>query len=522
MTEPHPDHAAGAKGLKANQIGFTEGLSIGLDATAPAYSIAAVLGSMVVIAGAQAPAVLWLSFVPMFLIAGAFLYMNRADTDCGTTFSWVTRAMGPWLGWMGGWAVFTTGVLVIGSLADVAARYTFVMVGADDLAANRPLVVAVAVVIVIAMTWLCVIGTEASARLQVWLVFAQVGALLFFVIVGMVRLVLGNLPDGSVTPQFDWFSPAGLESNQLIAGLLVGVFIYWGWESAVNLSEESTDGDTAPGRAGLWSTIVLLVTYLGVGVVTIAAGGVDFVTGYADDDALFGAIGDLVLGPLSFVLLLSIITSGVASTQTTILPASRVSLSMASAGAFPAAFARVDPRYGTPAFATWFIGSAAILWYVGASAISDNFLFDSISALSLLIAFYYALTGLACVIYWRTRLLTSVRAFFLIGVGPLVGSFTLFYLLIRSVQDLADPDASYSGSAVFGVGLPLAISLGFLMLGLVLMLVWRFTVGAEFFTRRGFENVADEVALAALGPTRPGAGSEVAPPEPTDPGAPKR
>lgn len=72
MTEPVPtpaaapepaDAPAGSKGLKANAIGFTEGLSIGLDATAPAYSIAAVLGSIVVIAGTQAPAVLWLSFV---------------------------------------------------------------------------------------------------------------------------------------------------------------------------------------------------------------------------------------------------------------------------------------------------------------------------------------------------------------------------------------------------------------------------------------------------------------------------
>ncbi len=495
----------GSKGLKANAIGFWEGLSIGLDATAPAYSIAAVLGSIVVIAGVAAPAVLWVSFVPMFLIAGAFLYMNRADTDCGTTFSWVTRAMGPWIGWMGGWAVFTTGVLVIGSLADVAAKYLFVMVGADDLAANRVVVVSVAVAIVLLMTWLCVVGTEASARFQVWLVFAQVGALLFFVGVAVVRLAMGNLPDGSVSPSIDWLSPFDLTSDQLTGGLLLGVFIYWGWESAVNLSEESSDGDVAPGRAGLWSTVILVATYLGVGIVTIAAGGADFVAGYDDDDALFGAIGDIVLGPLSFVLLLSIITSGIASTQTTILPASRVSLSMAAAGAFPKVFGKVDDRYGTPAFSTWFIGVVAIVWYVGASAVSDNFLFDSISALSLMIAFYYALTGVACAIYWRTRLFSSVKAFFLIGVGPLLGAAALFYLLVESVRSLADPDASYTGSSVLGVGMPLAIALFFFVLGVVLMVAWRLTpAGAPFFTRKGFEKVSEEVAFAALGPTRPG------------------
>ena len=31
--------------------------------------------------------------------------MNRADPDCGTSFSWITRAIGPRAGWMGGWAI---------------------------------------------------------------------------------------------------------------------------------------------------------------------------------------------------------------------------------------------------------------------------------------------------------------------------------------------------------------------------------------------------------------------------------
>ena len=74
------------------------------------------------------------SFVPMFLIASAFYYMNRADPDCGTTFSWITRAMGPSFGWVGGWAVTTTGILVIGSLAQVAAYYTFDLFGLDRAA----------------------------------------------------------------------------------------------------------------------------------------------------------------------------------------------------------------------------------------------------------------------------------------------------------------------------------------------------------------------------------------------------
>ena len=83
-----------------------------------------------------APGVLLASFVPMLLIASAFYYLNKVDQDCGTTFSWVTRAMGPWFGWIGGWAISMTGVLVIGSLADIAVRFGLLTVGLDDLAEN--------------------------------------------------------------------------------------------------------------------------------------------------------------------------------------------------------------------------------------------------------------------------------------------------------------------------------------------------------------------------------------------------
>ena len=49
--------------------------------------------------------------------------------------------------------------------------------------------------------------------------------------------------------------------------------------------------------------------------------------------------------------------------------------------------------------------------------ISENFLFDSLSALSLMIAFYYGLTGFACAVYWRKELTASVKNFVFIGVA---------------------------------------------------------------------------------------------------------
>ncbi len=90
----------------------------------PRLLAAAVIGPIVVLVGVHAAGVMLASFVPMLLIAAVFATLNRADPDCGTTFSWVIRAMGPWTGWIGGWAIATTGVLVVGSLAAVGVRFT--------------------------------------------------------------------------------------------------------------------------------------------------------------------------------------------------------------------------------------------------------------------------------------------------------------------------------------------------------------------------------------------------------------
>ncbi len=150
--------------LEHDAIGFREALAVGLASTAPAYSLAAVIGTVTVIVGFQAPGALLASFVPMFLIAAAFFYMNRADQDAGTTFSWVTRALGPWLGWLGGWAVITTGILVVGSLADVGARYTYELFGWDDAAGSKTAVMVLAVAYIVVMTAICILGTELTAE----------------------------------------------------------------------------------------------------------------------------------------------------------------------------------------------------------------------------------------------------------------------------------------------------------------------------------------------------------------------
>jgi amino acid transporter len=454
-----------------------------------------VLAIVVVTVGLQAPAVLLASFVPMFLIASAFYYMNRADPDCGTSFSWITRAIGPGAGWIGGWAICTTGIIVIGSLADVAAYYFFDLVSLDGLRDSKAAVTIFAILIIAAMTVICVLGTELSAHFQRLLIFAQVGALLLFAVVALVKVVAGDAPEGSLDPGLSWFSPFAVDSlDALILGVLTGVFIYWGWESAVNLNEETHDSDSAPGLAALVSTIILLVTYVSVTTAVVAFAGLDRVNEFVDDAGIFGAIAEDVLGSeLSWIVVLAIVTSALASTQTTILPASRTSLSMGRQGAFPAAFGRVHPRFLTPHVSTIAIGAIAAVWYGVLNNVSQNFLFDSLTALSLMIAFYYALTGFACAIYYRRELTKSVKNFVFIGVGPVVGGSILGYLFYKAIAEYSKVDESYSGTSVLGIGIPVVLGGGLLILGAILMLLWRAGGHEDYFGRKR-ETVDPDVA----------------------------
>ena len=475
--------------LRADAIGFVDALVIGLNATSPAYSIAAVIGPLVVIAGVHAPGIMLASFVPMLLIASAFFYLNRVDKDCGTTFSWVTRAMGPWAGWLGGWAITMTGVLVVGSLADVGVSFALQGFGLDAAADNTWIRQGLAVVLILVMTAICVAGTEGSAKLQNVLIIAQVVFLMVFAAVAFYRVYADTSSLDSIRPSLDWLNPFSVGGSALTSGLLLGVFIYWGWESAVNLTEETGGAASAPGLAGIWSTVILLVTYLAVAFAVVAYAGTQFLVDNAgEEEAIFPLLASEALGRWDWIVYFAVATSAIASTQTTIIPASRTALSMARRAALPSTFGHIHPRFRTPDVSTWWVAAIAIAWYLVVNLISENALFDSLSALSLLIAFYYALTGIACAVYFRRHLTESVKSFVLIGLGPVVGAVLLIWLLVASVRDLSDPANSYSQSSWFGLGPPLVIGIGIAVAGVVLMFWWRF-VSPRFWDERA--GVAD-------------------------------
>ncbi len=213
--------------------------------------------------------------------------------------------------------------------------------------------------------------------------------------------------------------------------------------------------------------------------------------GNADD--VFFALKDALFGPWAWLLVVAVMISAVSSTQTTILPTARGTLAMAVYKALPARFATVHPRYHTPSFSTLLMGFVAIVFYVGMTLISDNILQDTVLSLGLAIAFYYAITGFACVWYFKSTLFTSWRNFWNRLVFPLVGAVLLTFAFVYSAIDMLDPEYGYT--VLLGVGGVFVVGVGSLLLGAVLMVVYSFFPRSKPFFRGESLNRDTEVLV---------------------------
>ena len=471
-TPIHLDRGEG-KGLATGTLGLWGSTVIGLASTAPVYSLVATLGFVVLAVGAQAPIAFIIAFVPMLFIAFAYRELNNEMPDSGTTFTWGTKAFGPWVGWMGGWGVAVAGMVVLANLAQIASVYFWDLFGLE-LENDDWRIVLVAVAFIAAMTWVSWRGVEIGERIQNVLLAVQYLVLAIFVVVSLTGYFTGTAPDP--TPfSWEWLNPfAFTDFHGFTEAVLLALFIYWGWDTCLALNEETKDPKRTPGRAALLTTVILLFTYVAVTISAMMYAGLgDTGTGLSNEanaDDFFLAIKDGLLGPWGWLLVVAVLISAVSSTQTTILPTARGTLAMGVYRALPARFKIVHPVYKTPSFSTIVGGVVAICYYVGMTLISDNILQDSILSLGLAIAFYYAITGYACVWYYRRDLARSARDLWFKGIFPLLGALMLTFAFVQSAIDMYDVDYGYT--VLLGIGGTFVVGIGALLVGVVLMFVW--------------------------------------------------
>ena len=456
---PESGLTASARGLRSGSITFVQSTAIGLASTAPAYSLAATLGFVVALVGPQTLLLVPLAFIPMFFSSWANKEMNRADPDCGTSFTWAARALGPRTGWyLGGWGTIASALLAMASYSQITGQYLFLFVGVKSIGddATSIWVLLVGLLFIAGLSYLCYRGIQVSARIQVALLVLEVILLLLMSVVALVKYLAGHAPKGHSAFSWSWLNPAHFASPSIfMAGMLLMVFVYWGWDTTVSVNEETADSDRIPGTAGVLSTVILLATYFMV-ILSIQLFAGFGSTGIGLDNAanqndVLSPLGSAIFGTsalgtvLARLLLLMVMSSSAATAMTTILPNARTTLSMAFHKALPPIFGRIHPRYLTPTFSTTSFAVISAVMYLAINWVSGgNVISDSVTACTFFVAIYLGVTGFACFWWYRKSLLSSARSFWLQGVFPLLSGIMLFVILGWSVYYYTDPDQSYT------------------------------------------------------------------------------
>jgi amino acid transporter len=462
--------------LKHGTLSLFDSTMIATASVAPAYSLAATIGLLVAAVSLQAPAAILVSFFPVFFIALAYYFMNIQLPNCGASYTWISRTLNPHLGWFTGWVQTAASILFCTAAPLLAGSNTLALMNnlgwiSSDAAADSKLVALVGFIWLVLVTAMVVRGIRLTANFQWVMVAIEYLLVLGFSIAAFVKIATQH-PAGSQNISLDWFNPFSLSGLAgLAAGAVLGVFFFWGWDTAANLNEESEAAETTPGNAGIISMFILLLIFMVASAAVQALVPADRLA-KEGANALFYFATQVFPAPWSYAMVLAVLASTVATTQTTLLPATRLTFSMSRDDVFPPVFGLIHRKWQTPYIGTMIvaaISAVGILLTTLSSSVNTTFQ-GIIANIGVLVAFYYGVTGIACAWAYRKALLKSPRILVLAGILPAVGGIFLFWVGYEVVAQ-----------AGFGTSLPVLIAL---ILGLPLVILTMVLTKSDFFRQK--------------------------------------
>ena len=145
--------------------------------------------------------------------------------------------------------------------------------------------------------------------------------------------------------------PAAIHGYEgLAAGVVLGVFFFWGWDTAANLNEESKNASKTPGQAGIISMFLLLGIFL---LNIIAAQMLLPAMNSPPGSNILFYFGEQVGGHwIGYIMIIAVLSSTVGTTQTTLLPSARISCPWPGTRCSPSCSASIQGKFHTPALGT--------------------------------------------------------------------------------------------------------------------------------------------------------------------------
>jgi amino acid transporter len=455
--------------FEPDAIGVTQDTIIGMATSAPAAVVAITLASLAATGAYGGGPLLIVSAIPMLIIANAYRRLNMWNANCGASFEWVGRAINPYLGFLTGWLMIAG--YVLGTLSGVEVLGPQVLAVFGTSSANTWANIAIATVVGLGMLTIAVIGIRITARTQVVMAIVEYSILVGMSIWGLL-FVLGHHA-GTVPITRGWFSLSGIGGHgDVVGGFLIAVFAFSGWDGSVYVNEEVKHRRVNPGRAALIAVALLAVLY------TLAQVGLQGVVSaknlQANSSSALVYVAQALGGSgWSKVMALAIALSVIATTGTGIVVGARITYGMASYRTLPEFLGNVSRRFSTPAVASIAFGLVvtALAWvYLLATSVQNAFSYV-VDLTGILFAIFYIVTALACVVYYRRRVISNGWDTIMLGILPLGSAGFLGWMTEKSVVAAPWPER-WSLVGIVGAGL-------------IAMLAARFVLKSEFFhTRR--------------------------------------
>ena len=438
--------------LEQDAIGLVEDTVIGMASSAPAVSVAFTMAALAAATSYGSGPIIVITAVPMLIIAYAYRRLNLWQQNCGASYAWVGRAINPYLGFMVGWLMVAGYVIATVSGVEVLGPSIRAVFGAES--GNRWADIGIATAVGLVMLLLAVVGIRITARTQIGIAVVEYAILIGFAIVGIIAVATHW--SGTFHMTTGWLSPTGIGGRGSAAtGFLIAVFIFTGWDGAIYVNEEVKQRQKNPGSAALLAVACLglvdLLCIVGLqGVVSPAR-----LQAHSSSALVYTA---QALGGSTWakVMALALALSVIATTLTGIVLTARILFAMARDRLLPRPLARVSRRFATPAVASIVVGLSIVgLAWVYLLATSVQHAFDDVVAVAgILFAIFYICTAIAAIVFYRRRVLASVRNMTTLGLLPLAASGFLGWIVVKSLVN-APASQLWSLAGVFGVGLAL-------------------------------------------------------------------
>jgi amino acid transporter len=455
--------------LRPDAIGLLQSTVIAIASSAPGQATAISLAAIIVASSYGGGIAILITTLPMLAIAFAYHRLNLWEQNCGASYVWVGRSINPYLGFMVGWIMLAGWILA--TVSDILPLGPAVLsvFGADPSSQWGTAISAT--ILGGGVTLISVIGIQLTARFQMAIAAIEYVILLVFCGIAFWAVFIAHWP-GTVRPTAEWFSLSGVGGKgSLVAGMLIAVYLFTGWDVAIYLNEETQQRERNPGMAAIISVVVLGIFYTLL-VVSLQGGAPKGAINAHADSAMTFIARQLVGSPWDKFMALAITLSVIGTTQAFLVGTARIAYSMGTDKLLPKMFGTVHRGFRTPAFGTVVFGLLTLImtWmYVFSSSVAGAF--DTVvTSVGVLFALFYSFTGVATTWYYRALVTRSAKDALLVGFLPIAGAAVLVYIAVKSLL-------GFSGSALWSMA-------GIAIAGVVVMIVAAAVYRSPFFLLR--------------------------------------